>query len=109
MCPDLANVVIDDTSRFFICGIIAVLTGTVCRESKRRLIVRCDVSGPVQWIEVFYLSKNCGFTLLNRVPFGKFNRVNTCPPLEGTPMRSVVAFEGSKTPGYPIMHFLEIQ
>jgi hypothetical protein len=29
---------------------------------------------------VYCLSKSCGFTLLNRVPFGKFNRVNTCPP-----------------------------
>jgi len=30
--------------------------------------------------EVFCLSKSCGLALLNRVPFGKFNRVNTCPP-----------------------------
>jgi hypothetical protein len=30
----------------------------------------------------FYPSKNCGFTLLDRVPFGQSNRVNTGQLLE---------------------------
>ena len=29
-----------------------------------------------------FYKKNCGFTLLNRIPKGKFNRVNIYPPKE---------------------------
>jgi hypothetical protein len=55
--------------------------------------------------EGFFLSKSCGFTLLNRVPFGKFNRVNTCPPSAETPrrvarQRSTPNLSGSSNPQF---------
>jgi hypothetical protein len=34
---------------------------------------------PLYKIARRFYSKSCGFTLLNKVPFGKFNKVNMYP------------------------------
>jgi hypothetical protein len=47
---------------------------------------------PLYKIARRFYSKSCGFTLLNRVPFGNFDMVNIYPPLEG--LSAVVFDEG---------------
>jgi hypothetical protein len=63
---------------------------------------------PLYKIARRFYSKICGFILLNRVPFGKFNRVNIYPPLEvtrmpgGSPGASKCGEGELEAPLYPI-------
>jgi hypothetical protein len=68
-----------------------------------------NVTGkPLYKIARRFYSKSCGFTLLNKVPFGKFNRVNIYPPLEvtrmpgGSPGASKCGEGELEAPLYPI-------